>query len=94
MGQKNATGIRVKTRGSGNATSKDGMNEMLVENYDTTKAAFDAMGDDMKAKYNEALGEDLANAFGESKNAIEMQLEVSEDLDDRFKQLSALLDSE
>ena len=74
MGQRNATGIRVKTRGSGNSTSKDGMNEIFVENYDTTKASYDAMSDDVKSKYNEALGQELSTAFGESKNAIEMSI--------------------
>ena len=93
MGQKNATGIRVRTRGQSDAAT-DGLNEILVENYDTAKASYDALDADTRAKFDQAMGDELVAAFAQGKMAIEMQLSLETEAATKFTALSGLLDEE
>ena len=55
--------IKCKTRGSGLDAAKLSLEEFLVQNYDSTKAAYDALDTDQKVAWQEAFGEDLYTAF-------------------------------
>ena len=82
--------IKVRTRGSGSDAAKESLKEFLVANYDTTKAEFDALDTDFKMAWEEALGEDLTEAFKESKSETESQLELEENVENIWKGLLSI----
>ena len=60
---------------------------MLVEEYDETKAEYEALSDEHKSKFDDILGE-LAVPFKESKMMIELELNTVDDPEERFAKLN------
>ena len=77
--------IVVKCRGGNADESKEGLIDILVNNYDTTNESYGSLTDEQKAKISEAIGEDLVEAFNASKNSVESQLELIEDYETRYE---------
>ena len=72
----------------------DGLKQLLVESYDDTKAEYDALDDEQKAKFDAVLGS-LADPFKSNAMMVELELNVIEtngDADKRLEELNALLD--
>ena len=93
MGNK----VRVRaraSRGTGIDESLQGLKQLLVEDYDNTKAEYDALNDDHRAQFDAVLG-DLSAPFQQGAVMVEMQLNLIEaagDADERFENLNKLLD--
>ena len=87
-----AKNIKIGTRGSGLDNAKAGFKE-VCENFDDFNAMYHGLEDDEKAKFDEALGEDLSEALKEgSKNQFESEMENSDDLASNWEKLVVLLD--
>ena len=70
--------VRVKarqTRGTGVDESIQGLRQILVENYDSTKAEYDELSDDDRAKFDEVLG-DLTDPFKQNAMMVELELNL------------------
>ena len=70
--------VRVKarqTRGSGVDESIEGLRQILVEDYDATKAEYDELSDDDKGKFDQVLG-NLADAFKQNAMMVELELNL------------------
>ena len=68
------------TRGSGNEEALAGLQGILVTNYEDTKAEYDALEDDWKARFDTVLGE-LADPFKQGKLMVEMQINTLQESD-------------
>ena len=72
----------------------ESLKQLLVESYDDTKAEYDALDDEQKAKFDAVLGS-LADPFKSNAMMVELELNVIEtngDEDKRLEELNALLD--
>ena len=78
-------------RGSGEDRPEQGLITILYDNYDETKAEYERLDAQQKAKFDEAIG-DLADAFKQGKLMVELQLHTVENPNERFEGLNNLLD--
>ena len=84
MGNK----VRVRarqTRGSGADAARDGLQFILVENYDDTKENYDKLDEAQRAQFDAIMGEDMAGAFKQSKMMVELNMNILEDHEEKFE---------
>ena len=91
MGNK----VRVRarqTRGGGANEAENALKDILVDQYDDTKANYDKLNEEEKAEFADIIGEDLLDAFLTSKMQTELSLNILDDVEDRFERLNAIFD--
>ena len=90
MGNK----VRVRarqTRGSGVDAARDGLQFILVENYDDTKANYDKLSQEHQEKFDEIMGAEMASAFKQSKMMVELNMNILEDHEELYENMNQIL---
>ena len=90
MGNK----VRVRarqTRGSGLDAARDGLQYILVENYDDTKQNYDRLAAEHQQRFDQIMGEEMASAFKTSKMMVELNMNILEDHEELYENINVLL---